>query len=359
MIRFSVAAATVIIVLLTNNSLAQTETQETDSELTSIRDQIAQDVRIEVAQRAGEAASDVYGKQAIGRIAGGVAKVAKVLGSKVGGVGLDLFFNPSSLGDGTPRGFREERIREAGIDRVEIANNGNLDLRSAGGMQLFEANVTRALIVAEALAAKKAGRPYNVANFDLREIAKFEREAEDARNSFPSLTELQMQADIASQTTGLTSHIGDARNPRLADPELNQVLSSAANGPFVTSVETPSTVSTGEFTGEEGLNIAGILNVLAFDSGRLQDGDRVRLTVTDSTGTVFTRRLTLTFGGSRSRVTARRGVVNVKITALNEGSSPPNTGGLRVSGDVSGSRSGNFNLRRGQSGSLAVRVLGN
>ena len=102
-----------------------------------------------------------------------------------------------------------------------------------------------------------------------------------------------------------------------------------------------------------------MLNVLAFDSGNLQDGDRVRLTVRDSRGVVLSRNITLTFGGTTSRTLARRGLVNVTITALNEGSSPPNTGGLRVSGDVAGSRSGNFNLSVGRSGTLAVRVLGN
>lgn len=177
--------------------------------------------------------------------------------------------------------------------------------------------------------------------------------------SFPFLqAETQMQSNLAGSTTGLTSPIGGARTQREMD-ELHNLLAATPDGPFVATVESPSGVSTGDFTGEEGLNIAGVLNVFAFDSGSLQDGDRVRLTVRDSRGIVLSKTITLTFGGQTSRVSARRGLVNVTIRALNEGSSPPNTGGLRVSGDVAGSRSGNFNLTTGGSGTLAVRVLGN
>ena len=105
------------------------------------------------------------------------------------------------------------------------------------------------------------------------------------------------------------------------------------------------------------MNIAGILNIFAFDSAT-QDGDRVQLTVRDSRGTILSRAITLTNAGSSANVLARRGIANVTITALNEGRYPPNTGGLRVRGSVSGVRSGNFNLSRVQSGTLTVRVLG-
>ncbi|WP_133260424.1 hypothetical protein [Rhodovulum sp. BSW8] len=178
-------------------------------------------------------------------------------------------------------------------------------------------------------------------------------------NEFMGRYENEMHAAFGDYTTGLASSIGDARAVRSPDPELDRVLATDPRSPFTTTVESPSGISTGGFTGEEGLNIAGVLNVLAFDSGNLQDGDQVRLTVRDSRGVILSRNITLTFGGSTSRLSARRGLVNVTITALNEGTSPPNTGGLRVSGDVAGSRRGNFNLTRGQSGTLAVRVLGN
>lgn len=174
----------------------------------------------------------------------------------------------------------------------------------------------------------------------------------------PSREELEAQGYLTSQTTGLASPLGNARTQRDAE-ELRQVLATTPDGPFVATVESPSGTSTGGFSGEEGLNIAGVLNVFAFDSGQLQDGDRVRLTVRDSRGVVFNQTITLTFGGRTSRVSTTRGLVNVTITALNEGTDPPNTGGLRVSGDVAGNRNGNFDLNVGQSGTLAVRVLGN
>lgn len=173
-----------------------------------------------------------------------------------------------------------------------------------------------------------------------------------------SSQENQLQSSLAGQTTGLANTIGDARSQREIS-ELTQALATTPNGPFVATVESPSSVATGDFSGEEGLNIAGILNVFAYDSGRLQDGDRVRLTIRDSRGVVYSGSVTLTFAGTTIRRSARRGIVNVTITALNEGSSPPNTGGLRVSGDVEGSRSGNFELTTGRSGTLVVRVLGN
>lgn len=172
--------------------------------------------------------------------------------------------------------------------------------------------------------------------------------------------ERQLQAGLASQTTGLTSHIGQARpsNGAALDPALAQTLATELRSPYVIAVENQNRRSTGTFAGTEGVNIAGALNVFAFDSGNLQDGDRVRLTVRDSTGTILTRNITLTFAGATARATARRGFVNVTITALNNGSVPPNTGGLRVSGEVAGSQARNFNLNPGESGTLVVRVLG-
>jgi hypothetical protein len=167
----------------------------------------------------------------------------------------------------------------------------------------------------------------------------------------------QFSERLADLTTGTASHIGGARTTADA-AALSQVLAAVPNGPFVTTVERPGTTASGAFTGEEGLNIAGVLRVFAFDSGNLQDGDRVRLTVRDARGIVLEDTITLTFGGRTSTLQARRGLVNVTITALNLGTAPPNTGGLRVSGDVAGSRSGNFNLNVGQSGTIAVRVLG-
>lgn len=178
--------------------------------------------------------------------------------------------------------------------------------------------------------------------------------------SLPFLAiESSLHAGLSSQTTGLASPLGSVRPTRSPDPELERALAMELDSPFTTSVETPDTKSSGAFTGAEGLNVAGLLNVFAYDSGRLEDGDRVRLTVTDSRGVQLNRDILLTFGGTTSTVSARRGIVKVKITALNVGSAPPNTGGLRVSGEVSGNRSGNFNLSQGQSGTLVVRVLGN
>lgn len=257
------------------------------------------------------------------------------------------------------------RADSVGLDFAEFADRTSGDLRQPGALAQYEADLRREILRREAEAAAESGRSFIPDADFVAQIQSFELIAEQQRQETAQVLqratapESQLNSSLAGMTTGLASHIGDAREPRSPDPELERVLSTAVDGPFVTSVETPSGVATGQFAGTEGLNVAGILNVLAFDSGALQDGDRVRLTIRDSRGVVLSRSITLTFGGTRSQVLAQRGLVNVTIRALNEGSAPPNTGGLRVSGEIAGSRSRNFNLSAGQSGTLVVRVLGN
>lgn len=267
-----------------------------------------------------------------------------------------------ALGGPVPDDLKLTRGTENYLDRNLVVFDTALQLQPAGG-------VARAF-------ATGAGRLESLINASVGQVIAFwdsilkpeeptrttttESTEQTPELSTPfRLSETQLQSSLAGSTTGLVSAVGDARPFPSPDLELERILSTEVRSPFVATVETPSTMATGNFTGEEGLNVAGVLNVFAFDSGNLQDGDRVRLTVRDSRGVVLRRNITLTFGGRTSRLSAQRGLVNVTITALNEGAVPPNTGGLRVSGDVAGSRSRNFNLRTGASGTIAVRVLGN
>ncbi|MQY43159.1 hypothetical protein GG681_10955 [Epibacterium sp. SM1969] len=285
----------------------------------------------------------IRGGAAVGRLTGGAkgalvgaafgakatAKVGDFVEAKVGSF-ADLFIDP--------RDGRQIRMDNVGLDPVEFARDFDLYSDRAE----YERNLAIELNRREK-EAHSLGR------------SKISTE----RRAVLNLSELQLQNSVASQTTGLASRIGSARPTASPDPDLEHILATNLTSPFTASIETPNTQSSGAFAGTEGLNIAGALRVFAFDSGNLEDGDRVRLTITDSSGNQFQRNILLTFGGTTTTRQVRRGLVNVRITALNLGSSPPNTGGLRVSGDVAGSRSGNFDLSVGQSGTLVVRVLGN
>jgi hypothetical protein len=322
-------------------------------------------VRQRVISGAAIIALEEYARGALRKYGTGLARGLRGSGR---GVGLATVITVSPVGvgsdivPGTP-GWNQivnDRARAVGIDPVEFADEqGNL--RRPGAVAQFEADLLRETLRRQRLAAAQAGQEFYPDPFYLSEINNLEKAAGEARNNARpfSRAERQMQNSIAGQTSGLASTLGSARSTQAIDPELARILATDPRSPFVATVETPTGVATGGFSGEQGLNVAGVLNVLALDSGQLQDGDQVRLTVRDSRGVIVTRDIILTFGGSTVRTSARRGLVNVTITALNEGTAPPNTGGLRVSGDTSGSRSRNFELRQGQSGTLAVRVLGN
>ncbi len=335
--------------------------------------------RGQIAQATGTVVSSVVGLFTVPAGAAAGAVVGNVPGAVIGGatgayaahragVGAENLVVSTQNLFADNRSPLQRRLDAAGLDAARFADNYNLFNQTE--RRRFESDLSQELQRREASLALREGRSFipessadqNTINPPAT-VGELEQQLglQPGESFIPSPfgLEQQLHSSLAGSTTGLSSHIGDARGGSLVDPELERALSAAANSPFVTTVETPSGVSTGAFTGQEGLNIAGVLNVLTFDSGNLQDGDRVRLTVRDSRGVVLRRTITLTFGGSRSAVSARRGIVNVTITALNEGSSPPNTGGLRVSGEVAGTRSRNFNLSAGQSGTIAVRVLGN
>lgn len=93
-----------------------------------------------------------------------------------------------------------------------------------------------------------------------------------------------------------------------------------------------------------------------FDSGNLQDGDRVSLQVRSRSGlNLAPTNITLTFAGQVFSVPVTPGPVEVGLTALNVGTSPPNTGGLRILSPIdSGPANQNFNLNEGQTGILRV-----
>ena len=274
------------------------------------------------------------------------------------------------------RRLKRQNLNQADFYNDRISNYTDLGPRAAHAKTL--ADLKRELLRRELQSdPPKPGQPYlrDDQQRTLREINEADEYVRKERERAKA-DELALQEALARQTTGLAPPIGDARSgpwwhtpwhtrptdvsdtspPELLPP-LPPRLPDWRRRKDVVPPLPPRKPASGQLLGGKGLNIAGILNVFAFDSAR-QDGDSVQLTVRDSRGTILSRTITLKNAGSSANVLARRGIANVTITALNEGKYPPNTGGLRVRGSVSGVRSGNFNLSRGQSGTLTVRVLG-
>lgn len=114
--------------------------------------------------------------------------------------------------------------------------------------------------------------------------------------------------------------------------------------------------STGGFSDVE-IPANALFRVRLFDSGNLEDGDIVDVILFsganpdgDPIGSVR-----LTFAGQEFDRQIAPGPVELRLTALNEGTSSPNTGGVQILSDViSGPKNQNFNLYEGETGVLRV-----
>lgn len=99
-----------------------------------------------------------------------------------------------------------------------------------------------------------------------------------------------------------------------------------------------------------------VFQFFVFDSGALEDGDIIRVELASAAGRVDFGNITLTFAGRTlpAQMIAAGGV-EISVTAVNEGSASPNTGGLRILTPVTeGPSNQNFNLRTGETGRLRV-----
>ena len=92
-----------------------------------------------------------------------------------------------------------------------------------------------------------------------------------------------------------------------------------------------------------------------FDS-RIEDGDIVRLEVRSRNGVNLNpTNVTLTNQGQIFSPTVAAGPVQVRLTAVNEGSLSPNTGGLNILSTMTrGPSNQNFSLKQGETGSLNI-----
>ncbi len=90
----------------------------------------------------------------------------------------------------------------------------------------------------------------------------------------------------------------------------------------------------------------------------VEDGDRVRVQVRSLSGVnLGPTDITMTNAGHNFSANVARGPVEIGITALNEGSFSPNTGGISILSQVSsGPAHQTFSLRTGETGVLAVTV---
>jgi len=96
---------------------------------------------------------------------------------------------------------------------------------------------------------------------------------------------------------------------------------------------------------------AASINLTMTDNGALVDGDMVSVGVN---GATIVPSLTLTGGGTIVPVSLTAGLNTLSITALNEGSSPPNTAELQISNVTSGSATQDWRLLSGQVGTLKI-----
>ena len=98
------------------------------------------------------------------------------------------------------------------------------------------------------------------------------------------------------------------------------------------------------------------LSFRLFDSGNIEDGDIVTLQVRSLNGVnIAPTNVRLTFAGRVFAPKVAVGPVEIRIVAVNEGSVPPNTGGLTIlSRVVEGPSAQNFDLGQGESGILRI-----
>ena len=95
--------------------------------------------------------------------------------------------------------------------------------------------------------------------------------------------------------------------------------------------------------------------VRLFDSGALEDGDMVAVTIASGSGVEDLGTVSLTFAGQNFTRDIASGAVELRLRALNEGTSSPNTGGVNIlSPIIAGPSNQNFNLNTGETGVLRV-----
>lgn len=172
---------------------------------------------------------------------------------------------------------------------------------------------------------------------------------------------------VGRQVNGL--RLNTAAGAALADASQSRNINDAVQFGAVNGLVAGGAFGGGSGSGGGGGSTAGFSNITAvlgsdnilsfnlFDNAA-QDGDRVALSVTSPGRTFLSRaNVTLTNAGEVFSPVVVPGVVTVVVTALNQGTSGANTGGLNVLNQVTvGTASQTYNLSTGQKGVLRIRV---
>jgi hypothetical protein len=171
--------------------------------------------------------------------------------------------------------------------------------------------------------------------------------ARDALNLIQVATGPARPGEHAADAIALTDALNDARQFHSI-----QVLSSAG---ILNTGGTGGGGSSGGF-GDVVVQLdpGSLLNFSVLDSG-VEDGDHVRLKITSGGKTVLDRTVNMTNAGETFSQKVTPGKVRLSVTALNEGSLPPNTGEVNVtSAVISGDNQQLFDLNKGETGVLRI-----
>ena len=168
---------------------------------------------------------------------------------------------------------------------------------------------------------------YNIDNMD--KVNDFSESIDEAFPESADFTKNDLHAPIPAEYIISKPVVPDAfRNPLFIGPSTGGFIDAAITLP---------------------------LRFRLFDS-RIEDGDIVRLEVRSRNGVNLNpTNVTLTNQGQIFSPTVAAGPVQVRLTAVNEGSLSPNTGGLNILSTMTrGPSNQNFSLKQGETGSLNI-----
>ena len=130
-----------------------------------------------------------------------------------------------------------------------------------------------------------------------------------------------------------------------------QKLSQVALGDLIN--DSASLFSTGGFTD---ITVGSLLLTVFFRDFALEDGDAIRIVVTQFGQELFNSSFVLTNAGQTINVPLRPGVAAVTVTALNTGEFPPNTASVSIGNVSDGESEQEFSLDEGEDGTLRVNA---
>jgi|GEM_PF-5291756 len=104
------------------------------------------------------------------------------------------------------------------------------------------------------------------------------------------------------------------------------------------------------------VSIGSLLLSIFINDFALEDGDAIRIIVSQFGREIFNSSFVLTNAGQQIDVQLRPGVAGVEITALNTGEFPPNTAAVAISGVTSGESQQAYSLDEGEQGVLRVNT---